>query len=191
MPDSQNPEHVQKLIREFQLKGQNLIPTVTGEIVPTILIGDLTSEKRGEDRIAYGGLIGATSGAGNQQSHNLHNPVNSGALVILEHLFVYNQTADATTDAFQIVISTGGATPNMQHRDTRVTGQPVGAMVRTTGVAITLGVPWFYVPADGLHLDLEVILSPGKLLRCIQGATNEVFTTSWLWRERDLLTGES
>ncbi|GAG98288.1 unnamed protein product, partial [marine sediment metagenome] len=45
MPDSQNPEHVQKLIREFQLKGQNLIPTVTGEIVPTIVIGDLTKEE--------------------------------------------------------------------------------------------------------------------------------------------------
>ncbi|GAG84916.1 unnamed protein product, partial [marine sediment metagenome] len=151
---------------------------------------DLTKEERSSDRLSIGGTIQATSGAGNQNRPFLVNPVNSGNIVVVERLFCYNATADATTDSVQIELSTGDGVGNMLFRDRRLTGKPVVQAGASTSATAVLAVPWFFVPSDGLFLNLDIILGEGDLIFARQGTANQVWTCTWFWRERDRLAGE-
>lgn len=192
MPDSQNPEHVRKLISEFQLKGANLIPTVTGEIVPTVLVADLSVEKRATDRLAMGGVLGAASGAGKQNRLILENRAGSETLLILEKFNAITQAADTV----EIVLSTGtsGAAGAAQWRDARLAGEPSGTTGRVAATAAVLGINQVIATDatafDHKWIDLELIMPPGTQLFIQQQTQNVTLSVLFLWRERDLLPGD-
>lgn len=190
MPDSQNPEHVRKLIDEFQLKGANLIPTVTAEIVPTVLVADLTAVgPQSQDRLCWGGVIGAASGAGNQRNVRLLNPAASQTLMVVEKLWCFNRTA---ADFIELVIGAGGTgVAALGFRDTRILGTPVGQMVTNAAAAIVLSTVQYPISATApTFLDIQIALTPGNFLRITQENQNQGITAGFLWRERDLLPTE-
>lgn len=190
MPDSQNPEHVRKLIDEFQLKGANLIPTVTAEIVPTVLVADLTAVgPHSNDRLCWGGVLGAASGVGNQQNTRLLNPANSQTLLVVERVWCFNRTA---ADHVEFIVGSGGSgTAALGFRDTRVAGLPVGQLISNAAAAKVLGIVQFPITVlAATFFDVQVVLTPNNFLRLTQENQNEGLTTGFLWRERDLLPVE-
>ena len=189
MPDSQNPDHVRKIVAEFQLKGQNLIPTVTGEIVPTVLVADLTElEHAAEDKRAYGGIIGAAAGAGNQNQIGLSNVAGSGTLIMLDAIWVISQTADRFH--MQMPVSTATGTPGF-FRDGRIVGRPIGQMFRATPAAVVLDpIQWATLALTTYKLEVGGTLVPGQVCRVQQLDQNETFHVNFFWRERPLKTSE-
>lgn len=190
MPDSQNPEHVRKLIREFQLKGANLIPTLTGEIVPTVLVADLTAAgPQAQDRIAFGGQIGTAAGVGDVNRLSLSNPAGSGSLILVDRIWSWNNT---NADEIEVTIASAALTGAAgAFRDLRLTGEPVALLTRT---AVTSGVlsPFkFTLLADTvLEIDMHIILTPNTRVDVIQLNDNNPLQADFLWRERSLLPGE-
>ena len=193
MPDSQNPEHVRKLIREFQLKGANLIPTLTGEIVPTVLVADLTEDTSGIDRLAHGGRIGSLAGAANQSMVVLVNPPGSGILVTLEKWWAWSSAAGLDFVQFQVVLASGITGNATAWRDTQLLGEPVAQITRTTQVTAVLGVP--QIPIDDGAIFPPVVmkgrwvLAPADSFVVIQNVANLALHAMFMWRERDLVTG--
>jgi hypothetical protein len=189
MPDSQNPDHVRKLIEEFQLKGANLIPTITGEIVPTVLVADLTAEARAADRLCSGGRIGAAAGAGDINSITLYNPGNSGVLCLLDEIWVAPETADVVG----LVITKGipGTGTFQAFRDTRIPGEPVCGSTAATPAGIVLGIPQYAVPATvTTRIPVRYAIGPGYYFGVLQVKQNETLVVNFMWRERDLQPGE-
>ena len=188
MPDSQNPEHVQKLIREFQLKGQNLIPTVTGEIVPTIQIADLSTETRADDRLAALGQIGAASGAGNQNVIVLANPAGSGVVGFIDRITVHQPNADFFAISIEPTTGTGASG---FWRDTRELGAPKCQTFALTPVAAVLDpLQFVLLAATEFVLELGIILLPARWIEIRQLNQNETLHVNFFFRERDLLAGE-
>jgi hypothetical protein len=193
MPDSQNPEHVRKLIKEFQLKGANLIPTVTGEIVPTVLIADITAEgPQAEDRLAVGGLLAAASGAGNQNRLAIQNPAGSGTLIVLEAVWFEGAAADFVVPIVRAFTFTPGGFTFF--RDTRLGGSPVGEVAAGTQVAAVLGAPHIQVQITGTDttslIPYQHVLSPNNALEFTQQNQNTAINCGFLWRERTLPPGD-
>jgi hypothetical protein len=182
MPDSQNPEHVRKLIAEFQLKGTNLIPTVTGEIVPTVLVADLTAAARAEDRPAWQGVIRPAAGAPNQNNATLSNPVGSGVVAVLEKIYVSTPAADEVElaldpGAIVLVASTW--------RDLRIAGAPsLGAFGNTRATQV-LRADKFSTDVITPPIEVDLVLPPNSSLRVTQGAANSTMHVLFFWRERD------
>lgn len=187
MPDSQNPEHVRKLIQEFQLKGQNLIPTVTGEIVPTIQVADLSTSTSVQDRPAVQGTIGAASGAGNQNRLGLGNPAGSQISLLVDSVTVWQQLADV----FHIQIGgyTGG--PVGLWRDGLLAGDAVAGTFRVAATAVVLDAIQYPILAlTALTVQLNWKVAAGTSIWVQQQNQNETLHAVWMWRERDLLPGE-
>jgi hypothetical protein len=193
MPDSQNPEHVQKLIREFQLKGANLVPTVTAEIVPTVLVADLTAVgPQSQDRLCFGGVLAAASGAGNQNRLAIQNPSGSDTLVVVEAVWFEGAAADWVVPiarAFTFV-----ASGFKGFRDSRLTGSPVGETARGTQAAAVLGAPPIQVQITGTDttrlIPWQHALAPNTALEFTQQNQNTAINFGVLWRERPLIPGE-
>lgn len=193
MPDSQNPEHVRKLIAEFQLKGANLIPTVTGEIVPTVVVADLTAQgPQAIDRLAMGGLLGTASGAGNQNRLALSNPVGSGTLIVMEAFWVETAAADFVAPLFRNFAFTPGGF--VQWRDSRLLGDPVGTMGSGVQGALVLGAPHYQtqVTATDSHVQIPLVytLAPGNSVEFTQNGQNAAINFGCIWRERTLTPGD-
>lgn len=192
MPDSQNPDHVRKIISEFQLKGQNLVPTVTGEIVPTVLVADLTAESRASDRLAWAGLIGAASGAGKQNVFVLENPAGTAVLAILEGLYLEGLVAGVF--AIRLINAVAGAGTDGQWRDGRLQGEPACKVVRSTPATIVLTAPQFTCGARNTdipsRIDLNIIIPPGWYVQALQEEANDTALATFFWRERDILPGD-
>ena len=188
MPDSQNPDHVRKIIAEFQLKGQNLIPTVTGEIVPTVLVADLTSEERPEDRWAIGGVASGAAGAGNQTLIALANPAGSGVVLLLERFWLHQPNADIVSAEVQIAVTVG--TPQVW-RDTRLPGETTGVVTSfALASAVLPAMQWALVAATTLDVIFPAVLMPGTSIRLRQLNANETLSGGFFWRERNLLPGD-
>lgn len=189
MPDSQNPEHVKKLIDEFQLKGANLIPTITGEIVPTVMVADLTAEGgRSVDRLCAIGILGAAAGAGNQNTLHLANPAGSNVLAVVERIVVKQPNADI----FHVAIVAGPASGAMGfYRDTRIVGTPSCQAFRNNAAAVVLDLFQFdLLAATDRDLELNFVLEPSNFIQITQQNQNETLSVNFFWRERDLLPGE-
>lgn len=187
MPDSQNPEHVQKLVQEFQLKGGNLIPSITAEIVPTVLVADLSREARAEDRRGVVAVVGAAAGAGNQNVFDLVNPAGSGVLVHVESFWVKGAAID---NVGIDIIAGGSATGNAVWRDLRIAGRPACKILRSALAAAALPAVSWNVADVSLPLEINYSLTPGNRLRFRQDAQNTAMDLSIFFRERDLRTGE-
>lgn len=187
MPDSQNPEHVRKLIAEFQLKGANLIPTVTAEIVPTVVIADLSVDVRAEDRWGVGAVKGPASGAGNQNLFDITNAPNSGVIIYVDAFWVVGQAIDNVG----IEIITPGATGgNTSWRDSRQVGAPLAGVSVVAVAAAALPATSFNVAVLSVPMPINYVLRPDTRLRFRQDAQNTAMDFAFFFRERDIRPGE-
>lgn len=188
MPDSQNPEHTRKLIEEFQLKGSSLIPTVTGEIVPVVLVENLASGDSVR-RYAHVGIQQAAV-ASQKPMCKLHNPAGSRVLAVLYQVLSSATNANLwqsgpATNVFATVA-------NGQFVDRRLTGLPACEAQSQTAAANILVRPALHRQGGTapLIIPLNVVLPPGSGF-LLEGQTNNTEgLVSFYWYERDLLPNE-
>jgi len=191
MPDSQNPDHTLKLIKEFQLKGGNLIPTVTGEIVPVVLVSDLT-QSRQDKRSASGGAATAATVAKVGQ-HQLFNPSGSGVILELRRFMVSLGAADLVyfgPSTIQFATTITG-----QWIDRRPnSGQPVAqistSILSALPTLINPGIMFISTTATVLSLPVDAVLVPGSGFQVETANVNAAVYTNWQWYERPALPGE-
>jgi len=190
MPDSQNPEHTLALIREFQLKGINLVPTVTGEISPVVLIADLTAALPQVVRQAQGGATRAAA-VGFVGQIQVFNNAGSGIVAELYQLAVSLGTAGAFNHG--PFVSTQPTQITGQWQDRRLVGTPSCEIMSAADSATTQLVnPAIYLSlADTVNtIPLNVTLPPGTGWLAESTTQNDLFVASFHWIERDPLPGE-
>lgn len=188
MPDSQNPEHARKLIQEFQLKGRNLVPTVTGEIVGTVQIADLV--ERGEVR-RYAGT-GALQGqvAAQIAAIVVKNPSPSVVIEIV-HAQAGSETTQGISAGFipslATALSAGGI-----WQDGTLPGFPAGGLVTFNQGGNPFSNPMiFRVLADtNWGFNPHVTLLEGQAWGFAGLTANTSLFASFIWFERDRLPGE-
>lgn len=187
MPDSQNPDHTRKIIQEFQLKGVNLVPTVTGEIVPTVKVADLVTDL---DRYAVGTAFEAAV-AGQQGVVKLFNAGSSGVLLLLDYILV-RQSGGSNPIDVDLVLTAGGNAGAEAWRDGRLSGSPQGQVLsRTTATpGVSSIINWVSNNGIGtfttsLLFPLGFVIDEAANVRVINGASNIDFGVTFFWRERD------
>ena len=193
MPDSQNPDHVRLLIQEFQLKGINLVPTVTGEIAPVVLIADLTKQDP-EGGWAQGG-VSVSPAVGFIPQAAIENPANSGVILEVNQFAVSSATA---ADLFRfglVVAGTLASTGLGQWLNTGRSGNPVGAITSANNDATPdLTIPGrINVLADQSITirDVRATLTPGNGFMVEGSTTANAGTFYFQWFERAIRPGEA
>jgi len=187
MPEIQVPEIVSKLRRRFQLKGHASISTLAPELVPVIVVEDVTDamEDVWVPAMAHG-IEGAT--VNEYSMHLLANPVGSSRIIIIDDIFVQS------TAAVEVQLR-GRTASNLTNvdgvvwRDTRKRGFPTAVYSTGSNVAAVGDNLHFnnlqLLAGETMRVPLTYILDEGEglLLRCV--LVNTAFHAGYLWRERD------
>lgn len=193
------------LTRKLNMTGGTPAPTLAPEIMPVMPVQGVQPEDyllRG-DVLAWGRITQAAV-ALQYAGAVLTNPSNSGILVVVTQVLLYN-TAPAGASLFQLstdpgdVPTLGTAFPT-RSRDLRTLPVPAGSALTaaqlnattTTQIMLTgsLVIPTPAI-ATGQRVDLEVVLQPGRAL-AVQNATIGTgdLSASFQWRESPVSTAQ-
>jgi len=190
----QVPDIARKLARRFGIDGPAPADTLAPEIVPVVLVEDLTApdeEDSGYERTCIGKQsVGAL--AANYSYVQLYNPSGSGVLVVVEAMILSVGGNSAISIRNYDTAATSLGT-DLSFRDRRLSGAPA-AQVRYVQSGANLGdavAQAFAVGNDQYLTPLDFLLSPGKGLCTRPDTQNVQNITTLFWSERPLLSGES
>lgn len=177
-------QSAQKLGRAYGLTDLP-ITGVAPELVPVVIVGDLTSPAEhdaGDIRYCVGN--GSQGGAASNYAHvQLLNPPGSGITVIVQTLVVAIETAgDVQVRLYDTPLTTA---TTRRFRDTRITGTPVG-QARTQNETSRLGtsVLSLGLVADASEqIQLDFVLKPGTGILVSPYTADVQCTAGWLWVE--------
>lgn len=139
MPEIQSPDPGRKLQERYNLIGTTPAPFLSPELVPVVLVDDLTEEDPGIRFAAVGFQIAAAAGTPNQVA--LRNPI--GSNVIIENILVSIGASNAIS--WQVFEAGGLLSIAIvpAWADRRIAGRPAGRVtgqsVATTATGIRLG----------------------------------------------------
>ena len=193
MPDIQDPTIPRKLARRFGIKGEEVAPFLSPEIVPIVVVADLSTPQEEDtdyQRSGWGAeVIGGT--VGNQSHVQLFNPAGSGAIIHVEAVLVTIDTAGVIRLVqYDAALTTLSA--QIAWRDRRISGAPSaevriqdnnGALGSIRGLA--------RLPAaEGALIPLDVTLSPSEGVLVVPSTQNVECMATYFFTERSLLQGE-
>lgn len=192
MPDIQTSDPGRKLQERYDLVGPPPSPFLSPELVPVVLVDDLTElsvldrtfERPATVNESSPPVVAAVSVIA------FDNPVDSGVLAIMEW-GLFNGDSDYLLQVF-LSATLAGILDNGSWRDSRISGQPVCG-VGPTSEAQTLRDFQISIDASEAEafniLTLPFIVSPGFSLRFAGTVDNSAITAQLLWRERTLSAG--
>ena len=184
MPEIQSPDPARKLQEKYDLIGSSPAPFLSPELVPVVIIDDLSDESPGIDfAIAAGAFAGA---AGVQFQTAIVNRNGSGVLVTDVRLYITRE--DATDQPYQVwqggPALSSGLTPLWQ--DLRRSGVPSALLTMDTDAGAVTGM----VATGGMLQDREqlvdlsrFILAEGDKLHLLMVGTNNPARAYWTWAE--------
>lgn len=188
----QAPELARRLQRKFDTDGPGPTHTLAPEIVPVVLVEDLTPalpEDTGFIRQCVGTVYQA--GVAAEYAHaQLFNPDGSGSILHAEMAVVSIGAADTVNVAFYDTRL--GNDGSVYFRDRRLAGSPVGAVTNDSGGAeLGTNIAPIESPGDeAITIPLDIILAPGQGLVLNVGVNNALNASFW-WTERAGLEGEA
>lgn len=186
MPDIQSPDPGRKLQQRYNLIGATAAPFLSPELVPVVIVDDLSQEAPG---VRFASAAAQESGAAGVNSQTrLTNPTSSGVLIEQIRLELSTINSDSWFMFQNGPTLSTGITSFFQDR--RVSGSPIGEVTHgvdvgvvtntvaggrgsTTRAAIIIGFP-------------NYVLEPGTRLHFFYSALNETMTFWWAWGERRL-----
>lgn len=174
-------------------------------LMPELLAGIILENDRPEYHFLAGAHLGmggiSSSGVVGELSFGLlANPVDSGALVILERF--YSSVTAGSTIFWQVFAGVAPGTATARNtRDTRLTinlaaGQQTGLVgtVRFGSSAVSLITAaggMYRAVTDAYQEELVVILAPGTYIIWEDNTANEGLVMHYIWRERALEPSET
>jgi len=181
--DTQN-----RLVRALNIKERVAAPTLHDQVVPVIMVDDLTAETGfdvGTTLPCWGqGTAGPV--AGQYSLVALSNPPTSGKLIQIKKLRI-GATAGSNIRVGVQSEPPWGALTSIAFRDHRITGQPSGQILSQQQAApsyITNIVQLYSAVTLYEILDLDVLLDPGFALILEEDAVNRVLTMNVWWLEQ-------
>jgi hypothetical protein len=185
MPEIQSPDPARKLQKKYDLIGSSPAPFLSPELVPVVIVDDLSDESPG---ILFAISAGAFAGAvGVQFQSALVNPTGTGILVTDVRLYITRE--DATDQPYQVF--RGGpalTTPLVEFwQDFRVVGAPSARVTMDTDA----GAVTEMVATGGMLQDREQMVDlsrfalpdNGSKLHLLMVGTNNPARAYWTWGE--------
>ena len=193
MPEIQDADITAKLVKRFGLKAGSIAPTLSPELVPVVLVADLTSpveESSAYMRVAMGTAVipGVAAKFGQSQ---LFNPKKSGVVAMVEVVDVSIETAgpaQITTHDTAV----GSAVSTVAFRDRRIPGLPATQVRSQTDAGVPGSTIWTgeLPAAEVIRIPIAMILGPGNGLVFANSRLDDDLRVSWSWFERAVLPGE-
>lgn len=193
MPTIQDPELNQAIRRRFELVGRDPINFLAPEIVPVVLIDDLSIAPTTGWR---GAITGSSINrvAGEVAAFQVFNPVGSGKLVRWDRVVLSDPDGISYYHLGRYNVDLDAALTQKFFRDTRSEGGPVAKVNATTDATPNLGnrIGIFRTQASSTNtfLDLDYILEPGEGLLIQLTDTNHILNCTAWWSERHLTQAE-
>lgn len=178
-----------KIKAAYGIKESSLLPTISPELVPVVIVDDLSELT--QERLCVAQDVRAAAGAGNVNTWRLANPAASAVIVTITSIQLHT---DGVNQAFRWNTSDVAALPTTltpQFIDLRVPGFPVAVWSFTaTAVAIVASSGYRTGQINQLTLTESlpslVTLTPGDQLTIQQEAANSAAGVAFFWKERDL-----
>lgn len=188
----QSPEPGRKVVRRYQLSGEGGITSVSSEMIPVVLIDDLTQASPIDTDFDRAGMAGTviTGVAAQVGQIQLLNPDSSGVQLSADFAVVSRTTAGlVSVREHDIALATN--IPAF-FSDRRIVGSPAATLNRESNAAtFGTGVASFELgAADATVIPLGVVLAEGQGVSIACGSTNVTLTVAYYWSERMLLPGE-
>lgn len=196
MPDIQVADVGRKLRDRYRLTGPPPAPFLGPELVPVVLVDDLTGLDVYDRAFLRPAVAwdtqtsGANPGVNDSAVIQFVNPTNSGVLAVLEFGVFGNPTS-----AGEITITGPTSTSNSPDkaafwRDSRLDGTPVcGTRGFNQGISLKV-VPRYYISSPGEtpqdRVELPWVLEPGFALFFVLDHASSTVQASIYWRERAL-----
>lgn len=188
MPDIQSPDPGRKLQARYRLIGTTPAPFLSPEMVPVVIIDDLSDETPGINfAIASGAFAGAV---GVQFQTALVNPSSSG--VILTDIRLYMTREDSTNQPYQVWKNGPALSSPVTEfwQDLGRSGNPAGRVTMDTdGGAVTEQLATGGMLQDVEQLvDLSMFILPddGSRLHLLMVGTNNPARAYWTWGESEI-----
>jgi len=188
MPPIQRPDISRDIAKRFGVVGFSGPDSISPEIVPVYVVDRI--EPTQNDRLAAGAFEGPAS-AGDFVHTEVHNPVGSGILVLIDR--VEGSTATAGNWTVRVRNATIAANQAVQRwRDLRLVGRPVAELGMSNLNAIATG-DEIYISAKAATAQLSLapdfplaILPPGNGIFIVQETSNLAMLATFWWRERSI-----
>lgn len=183
MPEIQSPDPGRKLQERYDLIGTTPAPFLSPELVPVVLIDDLTEEIPGVAFATVGHELAGV--AGQQPQTAISNPAGSGVILTNLQLFV---TCNSVC-VFSLWRSGPALSVGVVElwQDQRRTGRPAARVTAGTDVGV-VGTPVATTErlADTVaHFDLPNYVMPvGSKLHLLAENNNMLLALTWMWGER-------
>ncbi len=187
MPEIQSPEPGRKLQQRYNLVGSTPSPFLSPELVPVVLVDDLSKEESLDEPFERQAVQFSTeSGAAGFYSEiSLTNPTSSGVLLLCDSF-----SPNATQGFLHIGFFTGPggvSTTFREWRDNRISGTPICGLTNSQTAAPPSGAyRQFVTTANNRIYSLPYILEEGSRLIFTTSGTNEFLQLTVFWRERTL-----
>ncbi len=186
MPEIQSPDPGRKLQRRYNLIGSTPAPFLSPELVPVVLIDDLTEQAPGVLWATAGGQQGPS--AGNNSYARLANPLNSG--VLLEEISLratMDTSSNWTLEDGTSVFLAFSLTPAWQDR--ALPGRPVGRISRdaTAYVAANQLAQGYHLANRTVEIDFpNMVLPEGQGINFIVQTVSVGLFFWYKWAERQV-----
>jgi hypothetical protein len=195
---------LQKLL---SMKGGAVMSTLSGELVPSIVVFHGVEDRALESWDRFGLFLTITAGAATNSLLRLRNPSASGAVVVIEKIALANNTAanqfyqirhgsgDAS-DAAVVNVTAQGATrwdPRSKPGTVLVVSSNAGAVVSPPSpgatkdiAAVPIGNTYAFINDE----NQEMLIFPGDSLDVFMNNAAVALDVAWTWRERALEDSE-
>jgi len=192
MPEIQSSDPGRKLRERYDLVGASPAPFLAPELVPVVIVDDLTEFDVLSAEFERPCTVHETQGAPGAGVHAvvmLANPSGSGVLAIGDD--VYLSTAPGGRINWRLFASAPVIADHGQFRDSRLPGTPAcGSVATTSGVAPDddwqIQLADLSIDTAGVIYPLPYVISPGFVLQMKISITNISLSASIRWRERTL-----
>ena len=188
MPDLQSPNPGLKLARLYNLVGGFFTPFLSPEIVPVVIVDDVSDQDPGKAFAAAGVAVSAV--ALQTSISTLLNPLNSGVNIIDISLMF----ATVASSQWALARLANDVTPGTeQWQDRRRLGTPVGE--HSSGTLLVAGIQDAILQGQILsstpvHISLaNHVLTPGTQLSLVIITINTTLLGGWTWAEQDESVG--
>ncbi len=186
MPDLQSPDPGRKLQEKYNLLGTTPAPFLSPELVPVVIIDDLSEQLPGA---AF--AIAAQdqpNAAGLQAQVALSLPIGAG-VVITDIQLQLGQDAVGRLEIYQAGPTLPSAVTELW-QDTRRSGAPQGVVTMGNTVGAVAEQVWATTTLTGGFVDIDlgnyVLSGTNRRLHVLQIGTNKSLYFTWRWVEREL-----
>ncbi len=194
MPELQSSDPSRKIRTRYDLVGTSPVPSISGELVPVVVVDDLTGFDVQSAEFERPCMVNEVNAAVVARFPRiaLMNPADSGVLGILEWLWITG--SGAMQIEIGILEQTLAIADRGAFRDSRIPGVPAcgtfqgdvaGPAERDflIGIVITGNAP-------NQIFSLNMVFGPGFSIDVRGSVNNTTLQVQYMWRERTLLAGE-